>query len=76
MPWAYSELIQNSDVEETIMSFIDSPIASCKFAHEIVLTDQTQGQCAQEHECPPGTKCPLCGYFPEAEMIPLPEPAA
>lgn len=59
------------------MSFIDSPIASCKFVHEIVLTDQTQGQCAREHECPPGTVCPLCGYFEEdsASLQSAPAPA-
>jgi len=29
----------------------------------MVLTDETQAQCAREHDCPPGFKCPLCGYF-------------
>lgn len=58
------------------MSFVDSPLASCTFAREIVLTDQTQGQCAKEHECPPGTQCPLCGYFPESELSEIPQQPA
>ena len=51
------------------MSFIDSPMARCDFVREIVLTDETQAECAREHECPPGTVCPLCGYFTEMSGI-------
>ncbi len=51
------------------MSFIDSPMARCEFAHAIVLTDETQSECAREHECPPGTVCPLCAYFTETSGI-------
>ena len=36
------------------MSFIDSPIGRCEAVREMVLTDQTQRQCALEHGCPPG----------------------
>lgn len=45
------------------MSAFDSPIARCDAVHELVLTDETQAECAREHECPPGRICPLCGYF-------------
>ena len=51
------------------MSFIDFPIARCELAHAIVLTDETQGECAREHDCPPGTACPLCGYFTETTGV-------
>lgn len=51
------------------MSFIDSPIARCEFAREIVLTDETQAECARDHACPPGTQCPLCGWFTETSGV-------
>ena len=41
----------------------DSPIASCNAIREYVLTDQTQQQCAREHDCPADRVCPLLGYF-------------
>ena len=47
------------------MCFFDSPIARCEVIHELVLTDETQAECAGEHHCPPGTHCPLEGYFAE-----------
>ncbi|THF60572.1 hypothetical protein E6C76_21765 [Pseudothauera nasutitermitis] len=45
------------------MSFFDSPIARCERVHEIVLLDETQEECAREHNCPPGQICPLAGCF-------------
>lgn len=45
------------------MTFFDSPIARCEAIHELVLTDETQAECAREHDCPLGRICPLCGYF-------------
>lgn len=51
------------------MSIFDSPIARCEAVHEIVLTDETQAECAREHDCPPGRICPLCGYFTETSGI-------
>jgi hypothetical protein len=51
------------------MSFFDSPLARCEAVHELVLTDETQAECAREHDCPPGFKCPLCGYFTESSGI-------
>lgn len=45
------------------MSYFDSPISPCEAVHEMVLTDQTQRQCALEHGCPPGRQCPLDGCF-------------
>lgn len=50
------------------MSF-DCCVARCEVIHEIVLTDETQAECAREHECSPGTVCPLCGYFTETSGI-------
>ena len=47
----------------------DSPIAPCKAIREYVLTDQTQEQCAREHDCPSDRVCPLHGYFAESGGI-------
>ena len=51
------------------MSFIDSPISRCEAVREMVLTDQTQRQCAFEHGCPPERNCPLDGCFAEMSGI-------
>ena len=60
------------------MSIFDSPIARCEAVREMVLTDETQAQCAREHECPADRICPLCGYFVEpadlAEKVMEPQP--
>ena len=45
------------------MSIFDCPIARCEVMRTLVVTDQTQAQCAHENGCPPGTDCPLAGYF-------------
>lgn len=45
------------------MSFIDAPIGRCEQVREIVLLDETQAECAHEHDCPPGQDCPLEGCF-------------
>ena len=45
------------------MTFLDSPIGRCEAEHTMVLTDQTQRECALEHGCPPGRNCPLDGCF-------------
>lgn len=47
------------------MSLFDSPIARCEAIREMVLTDETQAECAREHACPPDRICPLYNYFPE-----------
>lgn len=47
------------------MSYFDSPLARCEAVRELVLTDETQAECAREHHCPPGFQCPLSGYFTE-----------
>lgn len=49
------------------MSTFDSPIARCEAVREMVLTDETQAECAREHGCPPGRICPLCGCFVEPD---------
>ena len=51
------------------MCFIDSPISRCEAVREMVLTDQTQAECAREHECPPGRHCPLDGCFAEMSGV-------
>lgn len=51
------------------MSIFDAPIARCEAVHEMVLTDETQCECAREHDCPPGRECPLHGYFAEQSGI-------
>jgi hypothetical protein len=51
--------ILSTDKRRKIMSFIDSPISSCNAVREMVLTDQTQRECALEHGCPSGRSCPL-----------------
>lgn len=60
------------------MSTFDSPIGRCEAVHEMVLTDQTQRQCALEHHCPPGRDCPLDGCFTQVSGVvdaALPPPA-
>jgi len=49
--------------EEMIMCTLDAPIARCEAARTMVVLDETQMECAAEHECPPGRKCPLQGCF-------------
>ena len=51
------------------MSIFDSPIARCEAARAMVLTDETQAECACEHDCPPDRVCPLCGYFTETSGV-------
>jgi hypothetical protein len=41
----------------------DSPIEPCPVCGEMVLLDQTQVECAHEHDCPGDTLCPLQKYF-------------
>lgn len=50
------------------MSYLDSPICRCELMRVMVLTDQTQAQCAEEHACPQGQQCPLCRYFVGEEV--------
>lgn len=47
----------------TIMTILDIKIARCEIAKDYVFLDETQKQCACEHHCPKGTKCPLEGCF-------------
>lgn len=51
------------------MTFIDAPIARCEAMRTMVLTDETQAECAREHDCPPGQVCPLCGWFTEVSGV-------
>lgn len=61
------------------MSVFDSPIARCDAVREMVLTDETQAECAREHACPTERICPLCGYFadpaePAEKVMETPSP--
>lgn len=51
------------------MSGFDSPIGRCEAAKEMVLLDQTQAECATEHGCQSGQKCPLEGCFAEVSGL-------
>jgi len=64
-----TRLSMYSIIRETPMSFFDAPLARCEAVRQMVLTDETQAECAREHDCPPGFKCPLCGYFTESSGI-------
>ena len=41
----------------------DSPFEFCRVCRQYVLLDQTQPQCAREHECDGTFACPLARYF-------------
>jgi hypothetical protein len=45
------------------MVTFDSPIERCPVCQEYVLMDQTQKECAREHQCNMEEKCPLKSYF-------------
>lgn len=47
----------------------DSPIARCEIIEEMVLIDETQAECAREHDCPPDRICPLARYFAEPIVV-------
>lgn len=47
------------------MAMFDSPVGRCEAVKEMVLLDQTQQECAHEHDCPPDMNCPLEGRFAE-----------
>lgn len=56
------------------MGGVDIPVSRCEVVGEMVLTDQTQRQCALEHHCPKGTKCPLEGCFAVHSGVAEPHP--
>ncbi len=41
----------------------DSPIAQCRICGQYVVLDQTQAECAREHDCSTSSPCPLEGFF-------------
>ncbi|TCO81254.1 hypothetical protein EV699_10996 [Plasticicumulans lactativorans] len=45
------------------MITFDSPFERCPVCNEYVLLDCTQVECAKEHHCAVGQKCPLLRYF-------------
>lgn len=51
------------------MTILDIKVARCEVAKDMVFLDETQKQCAKEHGCPAGTKCPLEGCFAECSGI-------
>lgn len=52
------------------MCTFDAPISRCETMREMVITDQTQAQCACEHDCPKGTVCPLEDVFTGVDFLP------
>jgi hypothetical protein len=52
-------------VKESVMGGFDVRFAPCEAVREMVILDQTQEECAQEHLCPQGRICPLDGCFAE-----------
>lgn len=52
------------------MCTFDAPISRCEIVREMVITDQTQRECAFEHGCAPGTRCPLEGFFSGVDFSP------
>ena len=57
------------------MCTFDAPISRCEAMRCMVITDQTQRQCAAEHECPKGMKCPLGTCFTGVPVRAAPRPA-
>ncbi len=51
------------------MSFFDSPVGRCTRLQEMVLLDETQEECAHEHDCPAGTVCPLDRCFAQISGV-------
>lgn len=47
----------------------DSPVARCEVIREMVLIDETQAECAREHDCPADRECPLARYFAEPNTV-------
>ena len=41
----------------------DSPIEACPVCGQMVVLDQTQRECAREHQCNTDVECPLRKYF-------------
>jgi hypothetical protein len=56
------------------MGGVDISVSRCEEAGEMVLTDQTQHECALEHHCPKGTQCPLDGCFAVHSGVAEPHP--
>lgn len=59
--------------KENIMSILDIKVARCELAKDYVFLDETQEQCAKEHCCPAGTKCPLDNCFAKLSGVLNPE---
>lgn len=45
-----------------------SDLSACSVIHSYVITDQTQQQCSEEHQCPLDTECPLHDCFTGYEV--------
>lgn len=50
------------------MCTFDAPISRCEVMRVMVITDQTQHQCAVEHGCADNTACPLEDCFSGVEI--------
>jgi len=47
--------------------YFDSPFEFCPVCKQEVVLDQTQAECAAEHDCE-GIECPLARYFSGKEF--------
>ena len=61
-----------SGEEERAVKF-DTPLERCPHCGEYVPLDQTQRECAHEHHCPAGRRCPLDQFFTGHEFGRSPE---
>lgn len=52
------------------MSIFDGPVSRCEAMRVMVLTDQTQRQCACENGCRAGSECALADVFSGVEVPP------
>jgi hypothetical protein len=48
------------------MPFFDSPFERCSVCNSYVVLDQTQRECAEEHQCV-SERCPLMSFFTEGQ---------
>lgn len=56
------------------MPFFDSPFERCSVCNAYVVLDQTQQECADEHQCG-SERCPLQAYFEQgARQLPPGQP--
>jgi hypothetical protein len=53
-------------LKELMMSYFDTPIGRCEVMQIMVVTDQTEQECALDNGCPAGSQCSLAGCLAPA----------